>query len=153
MATMNAAAESQVVGKVISICGTVKAIAPDVTVRLLAPDSPVFANDRIVTESDGNVSIMFADAPGSRIDLGRMSSLTVDEDVYAGVDSDLVSDASAEAGQIKKVLMDGDAPINLETSRDTSGSAEYFLCLQYRDTIPINPGNAWYGEKLLFKSR
>ena len=56
-------AGNQVVGKVVILYGTVKAISPDGTVRLLMPNSPVFANDRIVTESDGNVSIMFDGTP------------------------------------------------------------------------------------------
>src|SRR5512138_818412 len=104
-------AGNQVVGKVIILYGTVKAISPDGTVRLLAPNSPIFANDRIVTESDGNVSIMFDGTPPSQMDLGRMSNVAIDEDVYAGVSPSVTSDAAAEFAQIEKALMAGDQPI------------------------------------------
>jgi len=107
-------AGNQVVGKVIILYGTVKAISPDGTVRLLAPNSPIFANDRIVTESDGNVSIMFDGTPPSQMDLGRMSNVTIDEDVYAGVSATATADAQADAEAIQKALLAGDTPIELE---------------------------------------
>ena len=105
---------NEVVGKVVILYGTVKAISPDGTVRLLMPNSPIFANDRIVTESDGNVSIIFDGSPPSQMDLGRMSSVVVDEDVYAGVSPSIASDAAAEAEEIQKALMAGDMPIDIE---------------------------------------
>ena len=46
---------NQVIGKVFIIYGTVKAVAPDGTVRILAPNSPVFCRRKIITESDGSV--------------------------------------------------------------------------------------------------
>jgi hypothetical protein len=105
---------NQVVGKVVILYGTVKAISADGTVRLLMPNSPIFANDRIVTESDGNVSIMFDGSPPTQMDLGRMSNVAIDEDVYAGVSPSVTSDAAAEFEQIEKALMAGDQPIHLE---------------------------------------
>ncbi|MFZ2948210.1 MAG: retention module-containing protein, partial [Desulfuromonadaceae bacterium] len=105
---------NEVVGKVVILYGTVKAVSPDGTVRLLMPNSPIFANDRIITESDGNVSIMFAGTPPTQMDLGRMSNVIVDEDVYAGGASSVASDAAAEAEQIQKALMSGDEPIDIE---------------------------------------
>src|SRR5512138_1153743 len=105
------AAGNQVVGKVVILYGTVKAISPDGAVRMLAPNSPIFANDRIVTESDGNVSIMFDGTPPTQMDLGRMSNVAIDEDVYAGVSPSVTSDAAAEFAQIEKALMAGDQPI------------------------------------------
>ncbi|MDD2581616.1 MAG: retention module-containing protein [Desulfuromonadaceae bacterium] len=110
----SAGAGNQVVGKVVILYGTVKAVSPDGTVRLLMPNSTIFANDRIVTESDGNVSIMFDGTHPSQMDLGRMSSVAIDEDVYAGVMPGVASDAAAEAEQIQKVLLAGDQPIDLE---------------------------------------
>src|SRR5512145_2362350 len=105
---------NQVVGKVIILYGTVKAISPDGAVRLLAPNSPIFANDRIVTESDGSVSIMMDGAPPSQIDLGRMSNVAIDEDVYAGTAPDAVADAAAQAEQIQQAILAGDQPIDFE---------------------------------------
>ncbi|MGB9081301.1 MAG: retention module-containing protein, partial [Desulfuromonadaceae bacterium] len=107
---------NEVVGKVVILYGTVKAISPDGTIRLLMPNSPIFANDRIVTESDGNVSVMFDGTPPTQMDLGRMSNVVVDEDVYAGGVSSVASDAAAEAEQIQKALMAGDQPIDLEAT-------------------------------------
>jgi len=122
MATNTAGTGNEVVGKVVILYGTVKAIAPDGTVRLLMPNSPIFANDRIVTESDGNVSIMFDGTPPSQMDLGRMSSVMIDEDVYAGVAPSVASDAAAEAEQIQQALMAGDQPIDIEATAAGGGT-------------------------------
>ena len=104
---------NQVVGKVVILYGSVKAVSPDGAERLLVPNSPIFANDHIVTESDGNVSIMFDGTPPTQMDLGRMSNVVIDEDVYAGMAPSVVSDVAAEAEQIQKALMAGDQPIDL----------------------------------------
>jgi surface adhesion protein len=103
-----------VVGKVAVLYGTVKAIAPDGSVRLLAPNSPIFANDQIVTESDGRVSIMFDSTTPSQMDLGRMSNVVIDEDVYAGATSTPATDVTADIEAIQKALFAGDTPIELE---------------------------------------
>ena len=68
-----------VVGHVAIIYGTVKAISADGTERLLTLNSPIFADDTIVTESDGRVSIVMADGSQTQIDLGRMSEVTIDD--------------------------------------------------------------------------
>ena len=57
---------SQVVGRVVIIYDNVKAISPDGMERLLSVESPIYANDRIVTESDGKVSIVINDDVHSR---------------------------------------------------------------------------------------
>jgi hypothetical protein len=116
-------AGNQVVGKVVILYGTVKAISPDGTVRLLAPNSPIFANDQIVTESDGRVSIMFDGAPPSQMDLGRMSSVVIDEDVYAGSTSTPASDVTADIEEIQKALLAGDESIELEAPAAGGGGA------------------------------
>ncbi len=121
--TQAAAAGNQVVGKVVILYGTVKAISPDGAVRLLVPNSPIFANDRIVTESDGNVSIMVDGTPPTQLDLGRMSNVAIDEDIYGAVTPQTTTDAVAEAEQIQKALMaDGDSPIDLAATA-AGGSA------------------------------
>ena len=45
-----------------------------------------------------------------------MSTVVIDEDVYAGVAPTVVSDAAAEAEQIQQALMAGDQPIELEAT-------------------------------------
>jgi len=69
------------VGKVFIIHGTVKAVSADGSERLLTANSPVYANEHIVTGTDGSVSIVFQDHQ-ERFDLGRLSDVVVDEDVY-----------------------------------------------------------------------
>src|SRR4030042_1212449 len=107
---------NQVIGKVFIIYGTVKALAPDGTVRILAPNSPIFANDKIITESDGSISIMLDGPPATQIDLGRITEIVLDEDVYAGAAPEVVTEATAEAEKIQEALLQGEQPIELEAT-------------------------------------
>lgn len=100
------------IGKVVILYGTVKAISPDGTARVLTPNSPVFADDQIITESDGSVSLMLDGTPPIHIDLGRMSQLVLDEDVYGGPAS--AADVSAEADKVQQALLAGEQPIEPE---------------------------------------
>ena len=68
--TTGAQVENQVVGKVAILYGNVKAVSIDGTERVLGPNSPIFAYDRIITESDGRVSIVIDDPAQSQIDIG-----------------------------------------------------------------------------------
>ena len=117
--TTGTAAGSQVVGKVFIQYGTAKAVAADGTERALAPNSPIFAHDQIITDSDGSVSIMIDGhdgAPATQLDLGRMSHITIDEDVYAGAAPGVTADATAEADKIQQALLAGDQPIDLDAT-------------------------------------
>ena len=105
----------QVTGKVAILYGTVKAISPDGTVRLLKVNSPVFADDRIITGDDGSVSIVF-DKFNSQLDLGRMSDVVIDQDVYAGISDQATADASAQQEAIQAALLAGDQPIVLDAT-------------------------------------
>jgi len=67
----------QMTGKVAILYGTVKAISPDGTVRLLKVNSPVFADDRIITGDDGSISIVFDTFPPTQLDLGRVSDVVL----------------------------------------------------------------------------
>ncbi|MCE5263435.1 MAG: retention module-containing protein, partial [Deltaproteobacteria bacterium] len=120
--TPGAGTENLVVGKVLILYGTVKAIAEDGTVRLLGPNSPIYANEHVITESDGSVSIQFAGPPVTQLDLGRMTEIVIDEDVYAGVVPEAVSDAAAQAEQIQEALLEGDQPIELEATAAGGGT-------------------------------
>ena len=111
-----AGTENQVVGKVFILYGTVKAVSPDGTERVLAPNSPIYADDHIITGSDGSVSIQFDGPPVTQLDLGRMTEIVIDEDVYAGVVPEVVSEAAAEAEQVQQSLLEGDQPIELEAT-------------------------------------
>ena len=104
---------NQVVGKVFILYGKVKAIAPDGTVRVLAVNSPVFAMDRIVTESDGSVAIMFDGPPPAQIEIGRMSDVLIDEDIYEGAAPEQVAESTATVEEIQAML-EGEGEIELE---------------------------------------
>ena len=107
-----AKAASGAIGKVAIIYGEVKAIAPDGTVRILGPNSLVFADDQIITGADGSVSLILDGTPPIHLDLGRMSQITLDEDVYGGPAS--AADAAAQAEQAQQALLAGEQPIEPE---------------------------------------
>jgi hypothetical protein len=123
MAKSAKAAETgtQVIGKAFIVYGTVKAIAPDGTVRVLGPNSVIYADERIVTESEGSISIMLDGPPPSQIDIGRMSDVLLNEDVYAGVTPAATTDASADAEKIQQAL-EGQGDIELDAT--AAGGAE-----------------------------
>ena len=102
-----AAAQTQPIGKALIIYGTVKAVAANGTERLLAPNSPIYAGERIVTGPDGSISIVFNDNSG-HVDLGRMSDVLMDQDVYAGAGPDQAADAVAQAAEIQAALENGE---------------------------------------------
>ena len=98
---------SKVIGRVFSLYGKVRAIAPDGTVRVLLVDTPVFAMERIVTGGDGGVAIVFDGQPPVRIDIGGMSEVILDEDVCGGVGVTDVADAAAAAEEVQAMLEGG----------------------------------------------
>ena len=49
-----------------------------------------------------------------QLNIGRMSNIVLDEDVYGGVTPAMISDAAAEAEKIQKLLLAGDQPIEIE---------------------------------------
>jgi hypothetical protein len=115
-----------VVGEVIVVHGTVKAISPDGAERALAPNSPVYAFDQIVTDNDGSASILLEGTPPTQLDLDRMSHVLVDEDVFAGVTPATVADVAAALRQVQDALVPGDLPIGPDTaSGDYSSGAGY----------------------------
>jgi len=110
MATAN-----QAIGKVFILYGKVKAVAQDGTERVLGPNSVIYANERIVTEADGSVSIMLDGPPPAQIDLGRMSDVLLNEDVYAAAPPEVVKDVAADAEKIQEAL-EGQGEIELDAT-------------------------------------
>ncbi len=121
MAT-SAGTGNQIIGKAFILHGTVKAVAPDGTVRVLGPNSVIYADERIITESDGSVSIMLDGPPPGQIDIGRMSDVLLNEDVYAGATPEVVTDAAADAERIQEALTSGDQPIELDATAAGGGA-------------------------------
>ena len=73
----------QPIGKAFIVYGTVKAVSAAGIERILTPNSVVYANERIVTGTDGSISITLA-ANNGHLELGRMSDVLMDEDIYGG---------------------------------------------------------------------
>jgi len=111
-----ASGTNQAVGKAFIIYGKVKAVSEDGATRVLSVNSPIFAFDRIITEGDGSVSIMLDGPPPTQLDIGRMSDIVIDEDVYAGVAPEDVAEATADAEQIQQALLEGGEEIELEAT-------------------------------------
>ena len=98
---MKTTAQAQPVGKAFIVYGTVKAITPGGLERVLTPNSPIYANDRIVTGADGSISIHFTNG-ADQLDLGRMSDVAVDEDVYA--DQSQTGDSTAGIADVQSAM-------------------------------------------------
>ena len=103
----NSGAGSQVVGQVMTVVGTVKAQAADNSVRILEVGSPIYFGERIITGDNGMVSIVLNDGMGGRLDLGRMSDVLVDGDLFPGEAGDF-GEAVAEVEQVQQALLAGD---------------------------------------------
>ncbi|MBM9538126.1 retention module-containing protein [Desulfobulbus alkaliphilus] len=93
------------IGTAFIVYGTVKAIAPDGTERILTPNSPIHAGERLVTGPDGSISVLFPDQDG-QLDLGRMSDVLIDEDIFAGVDQGATPDVVAMVEDIQVALLE-----------------------------------------------
>jgi VCBS repeat-containing protein len=91
--------------KALEAIGTVQAQTHDGTIRILQPNSPIFANDRIITGKDGMISIVFEDA--TQLDLGRMADVQIDEDIFLGQAPPDISEAAADVEKIQQALAEG----------------------------------------------
>ncbi|MDH3328464.1 MAG: retention module-containing protein, partial [Desulfobulbaceae bacterium] len=118
--TQTGGSGNQPVGKVVILYGTVKAIATDGTERVLAPNSPIFMGDHIITGPDGMVSVVF-DADGTQLDLGRMSDAFVDQDVFGGVPAEAAQDMAAEVADIQQALVEGNIEQVLDLPAPAAG--------------------------------
>ncbi len=106
----------QAIGKVAILYGSVKAISPDGTVRILKVNSLVFADDRIITGDDGSLSIVMNTFPPTQLDLGRVSDIVIDEDVYGAISPAVTAEAAAEQKAIQEALLAGDQPVELDAT-------------------------------------
>ncbi|MDW7773517.1 MAG: retention module-containing protein, partial [Desulfobulbaceae bacterium] len=111
---------NQPVGKVVIQYGQVKAVGTDGTERVLAPNSPIFLGDHIITGPDGMVSVIF-DADGTQLDLGRMSDAFVDQDMVGGADAATAEDMAAEVADIQQAMEQGDIDQILDLPAPAAG--------------------------------
>lgn len=103
----NSGAGSQPVGTVVVVRGTVQAVAADNSVRLLEAGSPVFLGERIVTGNDGMISIALGGGADGQLDLGRMSDVLINSDLFPAAPGDF-TEAVAEVEQVQQALLAGD---------------------------------------------
>ncbi len=127
MATANAStgtgSANQEAGKVFIVYGKAKAISSDGTERALGPNSPIFEYDRIITESDGKLSIILNDPAQTQIDIGRMSDIYIDEDVFAGATQEEIAEVAAEVEEIQEAIMAEDFDPTIELEAAAAGGA------------------------------
>lgn len=87
------------VGLAVVVQGSVRVESADGVTKVIQPNSQIFLDDHIDTGSGGAVSIVWNDSAAIQLDLGRMSSVIIDEDVAGGTLPDL-GDVAMEAGQV-----------------------------------------------------
>lgn len=90
------------VGRVVFIHDNAKAISPDGMERVLSPDSPIYAYDRIITESNSRVSIAMDNDVHGQIDLGGMSNVIIDEDIFGGTSPEEIAGAVASLEEFRE---------------------------------------------------
>ncbi len=99
---------SQIIGQATIIYGNVQAISPEGVTRTLQPNDTIYLGDRIMTGGAGAVSIVFNDAGQSRLDLGRMTDMVIDQEVFGGAAPEDIAAAAAEVEQIQQALLEGE---------------------------------------------
>jgi T1SS-143 domain-containing protein len=119
--TQNTSTSNQPVGSAIIVYGSVQAHSSNGATRAIQPNSPIFANDRVVTGNNGMVSIVFQDAANTQLDLGRMSDVTIDEEIYQGYTPEDLSEAAAEVEDIQEALIAGEFDPTTELEAPAAG--------------------------------
>jgi hypothetical protein len=96
---------SQPIGKAFIVHGLVKAVSPEGGERILVPNSPIYAGDRIITGSDGSIAVAFNEQQ-EQLFLGRMTDVLVDEDIYGNIDQEGIASMVAQLEDIQAALED-----------------------------------------------
>ena len=99
---LNTSSDKVQVGSVEIVFGTVKAMSEDGSERLLSAGEPIYANEQVITENDGSLSILFND--GTILDIPRSASVAVTEDLYQGADPEIISEVADEVETIQEAL-------------------------------------------------
>ena len=98
----------QQIGQAVVVHGTVHAESVNGVSTVLQLNSPIFINDAIDTGSDGALSIVFSDNAAPQLDLDRMTTMIIDEDVLGNALPDL-GDVSVESGIVQDLLQNWEA--------------------------------------------
>src|SRR5665647_1337446 len=102
-----AAKSMQPIGQAFIVYGTVKAVSAAGIERVLTPNSPIYADERIVTGPNGSISITLAGNHG-HLELGRMSDVLMDEDIYGAGGHEGATDAVAQVGDVQSALQNNE---------------------------------------------
>ncbi len=130
----------QTVGRVVVLFDNAKAISPDGMERNLSVGSPVFANDSIITQGEGRISIFIDDSDKTQIDLESKSEILIDEDIFGGVSAEEIAGATAGIEQVQEAFfIEGvDLPFGTETADTAEGPAGDFDRLLIDENISNN---------------
>lgn len=96
------------IGHALVVHGTVHAESINGVSTLLQPNSPIFIHDTIDTGSDGALSIVFSDNAAPQLDLDRMTTMIIDDDVVGGSLPDL-GDVAVGIGLVADLLQNLEA--------------------------------------------
>ena len=117
------------VGLAVVVQGSVRVESADGVTKVIQPNSQIFLDDHIDTGSGGAVSIVWNDSAATQLDLDRVSSVTIDDDVAGGTLPDL-GDVAVEAGSVADLWKAWESyePIEaldtLASATDDSGAEE-----------------------------
>lgn len=128
MDTANVNHGSQQIGTAQVAYGTVQAhLANNNGVRAIETNSPVFLNDRITTDADGTVTLVFDDEATTRLELGRMSDVLLSEDIFQSTALEDIGEITAEVEQIREVLQTVEFDPTLKASASEIGDDDVVL--------------------------
>lgn len=117
--------ESQVIGTAVVVYGHVKVESADGVIRNIQPNSLINLDDRVDTGHDGSVSFVFG-GDSSQLDLGPMTNMVIDQDVFGGRETLELSDAVIEPDILQNLLVGWDAfepVVPLETMMQSEADA------------------------------
>jgi hypothetical protein len=105
-ASGQAAGTNEAVGKVSVLYGNAKAVSVDGMVKVLSVNTPIFAFDRVVTDNDSGVSIVFDGDPPTHLDIGRASDILIDEDVFGESTAVDIAGAAAGMDDVREIILE-----------------------------------------------
>ena len=111
-------ATDKAAGKVLLQYGTVTAGSGGTIKRILHPGDPVFAGEEICTGHDGMISIIFSDSDQTRLDLGRSSTVVLDNEVTGIADP---QDSIVHVTDIEQALANTDFDPSLILAAPAAG--------------------------------
>ncbi len=123
--TQAIATNNVIVGNSLIVYGNVKAISQAGITRTIQPNSPIFANDTIITDSDGMITVVFIDGTNTQLNLGRMSEVVIDEDVFVGTAPEDITESAVDVENMQVALAEGDFDPTMEFPAPAAGGGGF----------------------------